>query len=228
MKPNPTASPFADMIVTPPLKNILKSAYQCSAISTTCSCVRYAPQNGLLPRGYTGAFGHVSDVKLVICLAEPGEPDPDEFYDVKLTPEKLIDDIAKRVAQAYSENCSPFHRNVRRVLDYCWPQLSFDDQLKFTWITEATLCSAQKTTGPVPRRVENECAVRYLKPQLALFSHAFVIALGKKAERRLELIDRKPDVVARAAGRPTGDFETADASWKNAGIQFRDFIKTDS
>jgi hypothetical protein len=211
-------------MVTPALKEILACAYPCPAITGRCQhVVRYDPQCGLIPRGYAGATASKSDVRLVLCLAEPGEPSKGEWYDVSTPPSVLIDQIASLVAGAYRSGASPFHRNVRFILDACWPGLSFDVQLQRTWVTEGVLCSANVTTGPVAPVVEQECASRHLKRQLEFLSNAFVIALGKKAERRLHLAGRPPDFVARAAGRPIGSRVGAEASWRSAGEAFQLF-----
>jgi hypothetical protein len=96
-------------------------------------------------------------------------------------PEDVVDTLATGIGNTFRNGQSAFHSNVRRVLNYCWPGLSFDEQFRRTWITEGVLCSAAETTRSVPRVVENECASRYLIPQLDLLPKAFVIALGDKA-----------------------------------------------
>jgi hypothetical protein len=216
-------------MITNSLKEILTRAYPCPAMCGVCrDSVRYAPERGLIPRGYAGAAGRLDEVRLVLCLAEPGEPAPGEKYDVTGSPDVLMNVIDSCVSAAYRDRASSFHRNVRFVLECCWPGMSFEEQIKRTWITEGVLCSAHATTKPVPQDVEKECAKRYLIPQLAVLSHAFVIALGKKAQRRLELAGRPADAVARAAGRPIGSRATAESSWKSAGLAFQEFQKSQS
>ena len=52
-----------------------------------------------MPRGYTGAFRSVKDVRLVICLAEPGNPKKGkEYHDVSVGADALIERIADGVA----------------------------------------------------------------------------------------------------------------------------------
>lgn len=78
------------------------------------------------------------------------------------------------------------------------PEDSFDSQLRKTWMTESLLCSAPKEGGSVKAsswRARTNC---YLKPQLDLLSHAFVVALGSKAKSRLKPIGI-PFFPARAA-----------------------------
>ena len=183
--------------------------------------MRYDPAKSLYPRGYAGATGTLAEVSLVLCIAEPGEPKPGANPQRDLEPSELPADIATRVARAFREGRSPFHKNVVFLLDCCWPNMPFDEQLRRTWITEGVLCSAGKTTGPVPAQVERECASRYLKAQLALLPDAFVIALGAKAKRRLKLAGRPPDACVVAAGRPAGNWATAKPSWRDAGAVFQ-------
>jgi len=208
------------------IKGILAKAYPCPHMTGACQNVRYSPDRGLMPRGFTGAFGSLEEIRLIILLAEPGEPVDGEKYDTSLSPRDLIDNIAWRVALAYERKKSTFHSNVRRVLDYCWPQLSLLDQLKRTWITESTLCSADVSAGPVPRLVTYTCASTYLAQQLALLPNAFTIALGGKASRRVELINRSASITAFAAGKPGCNLSGADPSWLAAGAAFQNFSAT--
>lgn len=212
-------------MVALPLKSILSCAYPCPAPCVTKKLVRYAPEKGLIPRGFCGAKGEADEIRLVLCLAEPGEPTNFENYDTSLPADALIDDIASRVEAGYRDSAPGFHKNVRFILDCCWPGLDFQDQLRKTWITESVLCSADKTTGPVRRIVECECASRYLTVQLNLLRDFFLIALGKKAERRLCQAGRPPDFVVRAAGRPIGSRAVAEASWSAAGRAFQEFLE---
>jgi len=73
-----------------------------------------------------------------------------------------------------------FHRNVHTILDLCFPDLPFEAQIRFTWITDSVLCSAPAECGGAPPSVERECVARFLQPQLALFPCAVVAALGAK------------------------------------------------
>lgn len=183
----------------------------------------WKPDNGFIPRGYTGATSTLADVRLVICLAEPGNPGPSESYEVTDT-SIVIDHIVSGVESAIKTKCSPFHKNLHFVLEKCWPGLEISEQLSRTWITETTLCSAPRTTGPIHRLIEKECIDRYLKPQLKLFPNAFLLALGKKAESRLLRAELQPHFTARAAGMPIGKRVLAEDSWRDAGKAFRAFL----
>ena len=47
-------------------------------------------------------------------------------------------------------------------------------------------CSAQKVGGKVAREIEEACAAKYLKAELACLPNAYVLALGGKAQKRLK------------------------------------------
>src|SRR5207249_5170962 len=160
-------------MIAPALKEVLVCAYPCASLCGTCqNRVHYLPERGLIPRGYTGAFASLNDVQLVLCLAEPGTQTKEESYDVSGPPADLVDHIGSCVRSAYERRASSFHRNVRLVLNRCWPDLLFDEQLERTWITEGVLCSASATTAPVLPAVEEECSTRYLRRELELMPRA--------------------------------------------------------
>jgi hypothetical protein len=94
-----------------------------------------------------------------------------------------------------------FHRNLRRFLTLCWPGETLEEQLRKTWLTDTVLCSAAREGGSVPTVVKRECRARYLEAQLSMFPGAVIVALGKKAERRLTGI---PGVVIAGSVAPPG------------------------
>ena len=144
-------------------------------------------------------------------------------------PADQIDHIANGVGATIFNGKAPFHRNVRYLLNQCWPEFldQSDEQLKRTWVTEGVLCSALKVGGVISPCVEQTCADLYLSRQLALLPDAFVIALGRKAEHRLIKAGRKQGTFfpVRAAGMPVGNKEKAQAGWMAAGAAFRAFLK---
>jgi hypothetical protein len=79
---------------------------------------------------------------------------------------------------------SQFHRNLRYVMDLCWPGLTLRAQLRKTWITESYLCSARVEGGSVPVRSWRRCTSDYLIPQLELLEDRVIVALGSKARER--------------------------------------------
>lgn len=183
---------------------------------------------GYIPRGFCGATGRAHDVALVLVIAEPGnhrEPAP---YEKAQPPEKWIADSADGVAGVLrsiddgQEQVSRFHRNLRYILNECWPQYRDDlgAQLKRTWLTNAVLCSADSACGAIPKEQELHCARTFLKGQLEAFPRAFVVALGRKAVRRLAQAklahdDEAPHPSTRAAEKDSR------REWSNLGKRFQ-------
>jgi hypothetical protein len=125
-----------------------------------------------------------------------------------------------RSASKYAYDCYKtgkdlFHRNIRFILDCSFPSMSFDEQMQHTWITDSVLCSAKKEGGPVPAAVGSECRRRYLEKELTLFPNALVVALGRKAARRLI---GWPGVLEVYAAAPPGcNKPQAKESWMRVG-----------
>lgn len=197
----------------PQLVSLLLQAYApCPAFSQACQSMTWDPARGHVPRGFCGATGQLEEVELVLVCAEPGDPQDDESH----APDGSAFEHL-RSAYVYAYDCFKngkdlFHKNIRRILDSCFPGLSFDYQLRRVWITESVLCSASQEGGPVPVRVGRECRARYLDGQLALFPRATVVALGKKAADRLA---GTPGLIqVDAAAPPRGGTNAARESWK--------------
>ncbi|MGE3780782.1 MAG: hypothetical protein AB7F89_26575, partial [Pirellulaceae bacterium] len=123
-------------------------------------------------------MGKLSEVRLVLVFAEPGDPRQGEVH-------SDIDTATEFALSSFESGVSPFHQNVRRILDLCFPGLSFREQMRYAWLTESVLCSAPSSTAPVRRSIADKCVHSYLLPQLALFPKAKVAALGSKAQTRL-------------------------------------------
>ena len=66
-----------------------------------------------------------------------------------------------------------------------WPELSFHEQLRRTWITESVLCSADTECGPVPSTVRRNCVDLYLGRELAVLPNVVIAAVGAKAHERM-------------------------------------------
>lgn len=167
--------------------------------------MRWDPKNGHIPRGFLGATGKLSDVELVLVFAEPGDPQPGDH--------QTMDEALAHAYRSFKSGNGVFHQKARAFLDLCWPGLAFDDQLKRIWVTESVLCSAERTTGPVPRQIELECGLRYLKQQLSLFPKALVVALGNKAQSRLKRLGIQQFEKAHAFGLPGCNQKEALPSW---------------
>lgn len=177
----------------------------CRHFDGNCSKMRWSPSDGHVPRGVCGATGDLSEVKLVLVSAEPGDPLVGEIHD----------DTGIASTIAFSINClrypaTPFHQNVRLILELCFPGYSFDQQLRKVWRTNSVLCSARIECGIVPRLVERTCISEYLVQQLDLVPNAIVATLGAKAQHRLRrdgivafpVLDpscRKPNATKRAS-----------------------------
>jgi hypothetical protein len=172
--------------------------------------MRWAPQAGHVPRGFVGAVGELSEVELVMVVAEPGNPQPGEVYDNSLSPRQLIESVCEFVYGCFERGQDLFHRNIREVLDLCWPGLPFESQMRRVWITESVLCSAKSEGAHVAGAIANECVARYLARQVRFFRTATVAAFGGKAQRRLD----HPGVVKAHSVAPPGcNRSEARASW---------------
>jgi hypothetical protein len=168
--------------------------------------MRWRPVEGHVPRGFLGATGDLEEVELVLVFAEPGDPMPGEIHSGMDTAYAAADYFFRTPRDA-------FHRNVRKVLDQCWPELSFDQQLRKVWMTDSVLCSAPVECGPVSRGAESACGKNYLKAQLALFPNALVVALGNKAQDRLKRLGIGY-LAVYAVAPPGCNHRKAAASWE--------------
>jgi hypothetical protein len=148
----------------------------------------------------------------VLVFAEPGNPYPGESYTAIASTFRLV---------SYTQPIGPdkFHRNVKAILDLCWPQWTYEEQLRKVWMTESVLCSAPTEGGPIRRAVSLECARRYLLPQLNLLPHALVVALGRKAQDRLRAVGYTKFLAAVAAAPPGCDSRGAKESWARIPIE---------
>ena len=65
--------------------------------------------------------------------------------------EEIFDNVCRYVFGCFENGKDQFHRNIRDILNDCWPGLSFKEQLRRTWVTESVLCSASVECGSIPR-----------------------------------------------------------------------------
>lgn len=188
---------------------------RCPHFDDACKFACWAPELGHVPRGFFGSKGPPSDIRLVLVNAEPGNPAAGETYEGS-----AISMITQHEAvfERLSLN-NRFHRNLSRILDYCWPGLSKEERWARTWYTNTVLCSAKKSGGPVPMTSVEVCIRNYLQEQIALMPDAFVLALGGKARNRLRRLNVHVHGTAmHPSARPTND---PDPSWREAGRSFR-------
>jgi len=173
--------------------------------------MRWDPKGGHIPRGFFGATGKLSEVEIVLVFAEPGDPKPGDHTS--------MEEAISHANRSFRMGSGVFHQKAREFFELCWPGLSFEDQMKRVWLTESVLCSAEKSTGPVPVEVERDCGAKYLKNQLALFPNALVVAMGGKAKKRLKRIGINNVEQAHAFGKPGCYQNEAYPSWvRVAGI----------
>ncbi len=169
------------------LLEVLKPAYApCQHFSGACAgCAQWSPERGFIPRGFIGAFGNLEEVELVLLVAEPGNPLDDEQYPATQSISEMLNACCGYVFEQFETGRNPFHQNIRFILDACWPGLDLREQLRKTWITETCLCSAPVESGPVRNATERACRDQYLIPQLNLLKGRLIVALGTKAQNRL-------------------------------------------
>lgn len=189
--------------------------------------MRWRPKEGHVPRGFRGALGRLSDVELVLVMAEPGTPERDESYPKLNSPGQLLkivyDRSMSRLDKSHSAFGDDWRGNLRAILDLCWPRRSFRQQMKKVWITNAVLCSALKAGGHISNEVSRTCGNNYLRKQLALFPNALVVALGDKAARRLRAVGSTHFLSTLAITRPITITKSDEAliSWKRIPIELR-------
>jgi hypothetical protein len=195
------------------LRDILAPAFNpCSGFKAPCTEMRWRPKDGHVPRGFLGAYGDISEVELILVVAEPGDPQPGERH-------TGIESAEAIAAECFGTGRDLFHRNVRRILELCWPGSDFQTQMRKVWITESVLCSALLEGGSVKRITERECGTRYLLPQLALLSNALVVALGSKAQSRLAKLGVSNVLPAYSVAPPGCNRREALESWKQIPIE---------
>ena len=125
-------------------------------------------------------------LKLVLVFAEPGDPHPGESHNG-------IESAFSYTYECVKDHNDRFFRNVRSIIDLCWPNEPFEQQMRRVWLTESVLCSAKRECGSIKKHIEQACIKRYLIPQLKLFPDALIVALGGKAQKRLSgFIDYHP------------------------------------
>jgi hypothetical protein len=131
-----------------------------------------------------------------------------------------LETVCRYVYGCFESGKDYFHRNVRYILDQCWPGVPFSEQMRRTWITESTLCSARKEGGSIPASVHRFCVDSYLSKQLALLPNATIAALGGKARDRIRHL-RCQTLSVAAVAPPGCNFAGARQSWDQIAIDVR-------
>ena len=171
---------------SPELREILLPSHNpCLGFKDKDTCkdvAKWCPKQGHVPRGFIGALGSLDEVRVVILVAEPGDPHCEEKYAFDDT---LMTQTSKYAFNVYQTGKDRYHRNLKLLLDLIFPGVRLEDQLKKVWITGTYLCSAPTEGGNVRVKAERGCAERYLAKQLDLLEGRPIIALGTKARKRV-------------------------------------------
>jgi hypothetical protein len=189
--------------------------------------MRWSPADGHVPRDFCGALGKLADVELVLIVAEPGDPQQGESHSAD-SPQEWLETVSKYVYGCLESGSDQYYKNIRCILRQCWPDLTFAEQMRRTWITESTLCSAQKECGNVPAKISRYCVDAYLAKQLAVLSHATIATLGGKSKNRTVRLERdlkrdpkRPFIRAFAAAPPGCYRSEAKPSWDRIAAEVR-------
>lgn len=192
---------------------ILSPAYgPCPEFAQACGQMRWDPNAGHVPRGFFGASGELSEVELILVVAEPGDPHHGECH-------SGLESAYDYSTNAFRTRKDRFHSNVMKILDMCWPDIAFEQQTRKVWLTESVLCSARIEGGHVSSSSSRACGRRYLLSQLALFPGALVVALGSKARDRLRALGVTDFISAYAVAPPGCNMPDALESWKQVPIE---------
>ena len=205
------------------LVQILSRAYRCPEFDAACKGVmQWKPQRGHIPRGFKGACGAISEVELVLVVAEPGNPlDDGRFADLKSAYQYLKGAYQYSTSALREGGKTSFHGNLLGIVESCWPKMDFERQMRKVWITESVLCSPPKEGGHVPKRCVTACGERYLLPQLKTFPNALVVALGTKAQKRLQAVGVTDFLCAYAVAPPGCNRREARPSWEKIPVELR-------
>ena len=203
--------------LNPQLATVLVDAYRPCQHIRACKQAVWCPEHGHVPRGFLGASGNLSDVKVVMVFAEPGHPHSDEQYNPSHPPGQLLKSGLQHVHRSFRNGTNLFHRNVHWFLSELFPDLDFDDQLRHAWLTEGRLCSIEKETGNIR---DPRCAKHYLRQQLKLLPHAIVVGFGRKAQYYLRQAGIKHEK-AYALSPPGANHKPARPSWERAIAKIR-------
>jgi len=205
------------MTPNPRLLDILLPAYKPCEHFGTCRQAVWQPAKGHVPRGFLGALGELPEVEVIMVFSEPGFPYPGQFFDERLTDREMIVAVCDHVYQAFQSAKDLFHRNIRWFLDELYPDKSFDEQLRYVWMTEGRLCSVEREIGGARDPL---CAHTYLGKQIARFPDATIIAFGGTARRYLNRLNI--DFVSAYAMAPPGaNHKPARPSWEAAVDQVK-------
>ena len=187
----------------------------------TCPQAIWSPVDGHIPRGPTGAFGSIGDVKVVLVFAEPGHPHVSESYDSADSPEQMLRQTSQYAFHCLSHGKDLFHRNIRWFLSEIFPGQKLEDQLKRVWLTEGRLCSIENEIGNIN---DMTCAGTFLKGQLDLLPNAVIVGCGGKAQRYLRKLG-VAHLSVFAFAPPGANFKRARPSWEAAIAEIKERLR---
>ena len=170
---------------SPELREILLPSHNpCQGFQGMCKGIaNWNPEQGHVPRGFIGAFGSLDEVRVIILVAEPSDPHDKESYTFDDT---LMTQTCKYKFGVYRDKKYRYHRNLRILLDRIFPDATLEQQLRNAWIVDTYLRSAPKKSSSMDKRnAERGCAERFLVKQLELFEGRPIVALGRKAQKRV-------------------------------------------
>jgi len=207
------------MLLPQSLAAVLNPAYNpCAHFTGACKGLTWNPERGFVPRGYFGAPRLISDIELVIVLAEPSNPVPGENHSWIAGCADVASAMAERMTQSILSRNSAFSRNLTFILECCWTPLDLEAAIQRTWITESVLCSAEYPCAPVLSAAT--CTSNYLIQQLHLFPAAFLVALGRKAQGRLRSLGYDA-AYAPSPAKPSGNWHSSKHAWEQLGTLFQ-------
>jgi hypothetical protein len=202
------------VIPHPKMFGILKQAYGPCPHFGTCPEAQWLPQEGHVPRGYSGCIGNPAEVEAVFVLAEPGHPFDDEQY-MASNPDEFIEEVTATSAERASLGATTFHENLNWIKEQLWPNGDPSEIRRKLWVTESRLCSVDDEIGDPKGGDKSLCAREYLLPQIEILPNATVVLFGGKAQRRIGRL--LPDALTAFALSPPGcNFEKARPSWEEA------------
>ncbi len=189
------------------IRALLDEAYRpCPGFTRSCESMKWSPNQGHVPRGFWGATGTPEQVKLILVVAEPGDPHSNEIH-------SGLESAYMYTRTSFIEGTDLFHRNVRYISDGCFPDQTFEQQEKHVWFTESVLCSAPSEGASIPAGIERACGERFLKKQVEVFNKAVLVALGTKARNRLKKIGLINFITAISVAPPGCNRRDAKSSW---------------
>ena len=123
---------------------------------------------------------------LVMVMAEPGFPLPDEVYSGE--PEEDLKVLLSSRYLRLGEN--QFHRNILQFLDDVFPMFAgnVDELLKRVWLTQSRHCSIAQEIGNIRKSDRLICTEKHLLEQVKMFPNAIILLAGGKAKQVKKLV----------------------------------------